>query len=136
MHTLQRDIIDQRVFSQIHFGKRSSDCEDNIMITPTSKNKYSECMNQLIPSLKKTNDLDDYQNQKSVSKVSIAQSVEFENNTLTQSNSTVKRIKNHIPKHTKFPRRLNLASRSDVVNKCSIRKLRRHFWTLFRINNK
>ena len=37
---------------------------------------------------------------------------------------------------TKYPRRSNLASRSDVVNKCSIRKLRRHFWTLFRVNNK
>ena len=36
----------------------------------------------------------------------------------------------------KYPKRLNLASRSDVVNKCSIRKLRRHFWTLFRVNNK
>ena len=136
MHTLQRDIIDQRVFSQIHFEKRSSDCVDKIMITPASKNIYSECMNQLIPSSKKTNDLYDYQNQKPVSKVSIAQSVELKNNALAQASSTVKRITNHISKHTKYPRRLNLASRSDVVNKCSIRKLRRHFWTLFRVNNK
>ena len=37
---------------------------------------------------------------------------------------------------TKYPRRLNLASRSDVVNKCSIRKLRKHFRNMFRVNNK
>ena len=36
---------------------------------------------------------------------------------------------------TKYPKRLNLSSRSDVLNKASIRKLRRHFWTLFRNNS-
>ena len=35
---------------------------------------------------------------------------------------------------TKYPKRLNLSSRSDVLNKCSIRKLRRHFWALFKDN--
>ena len=35
---------------------------------------------------------------------------------------------------TKYPKRLNLSSRSDVLNKSSMRKLKRHFWTLF-INN-
>ena len=93
-------------------------------------------MKESIPKSKKTNNLIDYSNQKPVPKVSTAQFVEFENEILTQASSRVKRITNHISKHTKYPRRLNLANRSDVVNKCSLRKLRRHFWTLFRVNNK
>ena len=36
---------------------------------------------------------------------------------------------------TKYPKRLNLSSRSDVLNKSSIRKLRRHFWALFKNNS-
>ena len=45
--------------------------------------------------------------------------------------------KRNSSKHTKYPKRTNLANRSDVLNKCSIRKLRRHFLTLFKtkINN-
>ena len=44
--------------------------------------------------------------------------------------------KNHNQRRTKYPKRTNLAQRSDVLNKCSIRKLRRHFWTLFKTKNK
>ena len=97
------------------------------MITSTSKKDYLTGMKESIPKSKKTDYLVDYPNHKPVPKISTAQSVEFENEILTQSSSTVKRITNHISKHTKYPRRLNLASRSDVVNKCSLRKLRRHF---------
>ena len=106
------------------------------MITSTSKKDYLTGMKESIPKSKKTNYLIDYPNQKPMPKVFTSQSLEFEKEVLTQASSTVKRITNHISKHTKYPRRLKLASRSDVVNKCSIRKLRRHFWTLFRVNNK
>ena len=44
--------------------------------------------------------------------------------------------KGNSSRFTKYPKRTNLANRSDVLNKCSIRKLRRHFWTLFRTKNK
>ena len=44
--------------------------------------------------------------------------------------------KRNSSRRTKYPKRTNLANRSDVLNKCSIRKLRRHFWTLFKTTNK
>ena len=72
---------------------------------------------------------------KTISDVSLTKKTKFK--TLS-STANLTNFQGHrfTRKATKYPRRLNLASRSDVVNKCSIRKLRRHFWTLFRVNNK
>ena len=135
-HTVQRNAIDLWVFSEINFRVRSNDCEDNIMMTPASKNEYSAHMKESTPQSIKINYLDEIPKQKSLPNIFMAKTWEFENELLAQTSFKVKSERNKNHKHTKYPKRLNLASRSDVVNKCSIRKLRRHFWTLFRVNNK
>ena len=135
-HTVQRNAIDLWVFSEKNLRVRSNDCEDNIMMTPASKNEYSAHMKESTPQSIKINYLDEIPKQKSLPNIFMAKTWEFENELLAQTSFMVKSERNKNHKHTKYPKRLNLASRSDVVNKCSIRKLRRHFWTLFRVNNK
>ena len=60
---------------------------------------------------------------------------DFKNIFHIQKYSKAETVRQLNGKQTKYPKRLNLSSRSDVLNKCSLRKLRRHFWMLFRDNS-
>lgn len=132
----QTNSEDLRVFSENFYEMSNKDSEENIMNESASKNEYTVSMKEQVTRHIQINDWDKHPDNQIYSSVSKAQILDSESKLLTQENSKDEVIRNQKLKHTKYPKRLNLANRSDVVNKCSIRKLRRHFWTLFRVNNK
>ena len=115
---------------------RGNDFEDNIFNASASKYDCSANLQEQIIMPDQATSLDKYPNGKSLPEVSTANIFESKNKQINLAKSKIKMTKNQELKHTKYPKRANLANRSDVLNKMSIRKLRRHFWSMFRLNNK
>ena len=116
------DAFDDRIFDLSHSIQKQSTYKQ-------AKHDSIESLSQ--PKILNNNGIQNKPRQiASTNQILDTQSIQSVHEYFKQNVRTKKRSR-----RTKYPKRKNLANRSDVLNKCSIRKLRRRFWTMFRAQN-